>query len=95
MSETRDGRRSGSVALRYRQGKDRAPQVTAKGRGRIAEKIIQEAKAHGIPVREDPFLMEALMGVDLYREIPAEVYKVVAEIYVFLHRLRSQVTSSG
>lgn len=92
-----DGRgeqgRRGSIALRYRKDKDRAPQVTAKGRGWIAERIIREAKAHGIPVREDPLLMEALMGVDLYREIPAEVYKVVAEIYVFLHRLREKAAS--
>ena len=83
-----------AVALRYQAKKDRAPQVVAKGRGHIARRIIEQAKDSGIPVREDPFLVEALMGLDFYEEIPPELYQVIAEIYVFLHRLKNEAASS-
>ena len=87
--------RDRAVALRYEKDGDRAPQVVAKGGGWIARKIIEEAKAHGIPLREDPLLVEALMGLDLYQEIPKELYQVIAEIYVFLYQVRNEEFSSG
>ena len=63
--------------------------------GWIARRIVEEAKLHGIPLREDPLLVEALMGLDLYQEIPEELYQVVAEIYVFLYQVRNEAFSSG
>jgi flagellar biosynthesis protein len=68
----------------------------AKGRGWVARKIIEEAKMHGLPMREDPLLVEALMGLDLYQEVPEKLYKVIAEIYVFLYQVRNEeAVSSG
>ncbi len=84
-----------AVALRYRQGADHAPKIVAKGNRWIARKIIEEAKARGIPVREDPILVEALAGLDLYEEIPTELYQAIAEIYVFLRDLKQEAASSG
>jgi flagellar biosynthesis protein len=68
--------------------------VVAKGKGWVARKIIQEAKNHGLPMREDPLLVEALIGLDLYQEVPEELYQVIAEIYTFLYQVRNQEFSS-
>jgi type III secretion system FlhB-like substrate exporter len=46
-------RQNKAAAIRYRHGQDRAPQVTAAGRGQVAEKIIALARAHGVPIHED------------------------------------------
>ena len=75
-----------AVALKYERGKDNTPKVVAKGQGKIAEKIIQKAKEHGIPIEENPELVEVLSKLDLYEEIPPELYKAVVEILVFIYR---------
>ncbi len=77
-----------AAALKYRHGKDNAPKLVAKGRGKIAEKIIEIAKAHGIAVQEDKELVEFLSMLDLYQEIPPELYKAVAEILAFVYSLK-------
>jgi len=78
-----------AVALEYSPPRDRAPRVIAKGRGEIARKILDLARAHGIPMRQDPDLLEVLFQVELEREIPAEVYPVVAEILAFLYSINA------
>ena len=40
-----------AVALRYEPKKDRAPKITGKGRGYLAEKILELARQHDIPIR--------------------------------------------
>ena len=95
MSSHTDKTRERAVALRYEKDRDRAPQIVAKGRGSVAQKIIEEAKTHGLPMREDPLLVEALIGLDLYQEVPEELYKVIAEIYVFLYQVREEAFPSG
>ena len=80
-----------SVALRYRPDKDSAPKVVAKGERLMATRIIEKAREFGIPVREDPALIELLMRVDLYQDIPRELYQVVAEIFAFVYRIRQRV----
>ncbi len=77
-----------AAALKYRHGKDKAPKLAAKGRGKVAEKIIEIAKAHGIAVQEDKELVEFLSMLDLYQEIPPELYKAVAEILAFVYSLK-------
>jgi flagellar biosynthesis protein len=74
-----------AVALHY--DKTGAPRVTAKGVGTIGEKIIEVAKAHDIPIEENEVLAGALSNVELGDEIPAELYKAVAEVLVFVLRL--------
>ena len=74
-----------AVALHYdRTG---APTVVAKGKGTIGEKIIEVAKEHGIPIEENEVLAGALSNVELGDEIPAELYKAVAEVLIFVLRL--------
>ncbi len=74
-------------ALKYRYEKDSAPRLVAKGRGKVAEKIIEIAKTHGVPIKEDKDLVEYLSSLDLYQEIPQELYKAVAEILAFVYSL--------
>lgn len=76
-----------AVALRYRQGEDHAPKVTAKGSGHVADKIVELARKHYIPVRQDKALVQVLSVLDLNEAIPPHVYKVVAEILAFVYRL--------
>ena len=79
-----------AVALKYVPKQDRAPKVTAKGSGLLAEKIIQLAKEHGIPMKEDPALIEILSQLDFYQEIPPSVYTVVAEILAFVYSMNNR-----
>lgn len=83
-------RRREAAALRYRPQEDSAPTLIAKGKGIAAEKIIRLAKEHGIPIREDACLTEALSAIDLYQEIPAELYRAVAEILAFIYRITAE-----
>ena len=75
-----------AAALKYSADKQAAPTLTAKGRGLVAEKIIEVAKAHGIAIQQDADLVNILETVDLDDEIPLEVYAVVAEIFAYLYR---------
>lgn len=83
--------RKKAVALRYDPPKDRAPVVTAKGAGLLAEKILALARDSGVPVREDRALVQTLALLDLDQEIPPQAYKAVAEILAFLYRLNRGV----
>jgi flagellar biosynthesis protein len=78
-----------AVALHY--DKSGAPRVVAKGRGSIGERIIEVAKAHDIPIEENEVLAGALSNVELGDEIPAELYKAVAEVLIFVLRLSGQI----
>ncbi|HOQ91151.1 MAG TPA: EscU/YscU/HrcU family type III secretion system export apparatus switch protein [Candidatus Hydrogenedentes bacterium] len=86
-------RRSGrkwAAALRYDPETDRAPRLTAKGAGALAEKILAIAREHGIYVHEDPDLVGALSLLEVNAEIPEELYRAVAEILAFLYRINAE-----
>jgi flagellar biosynthesis protein len=78
-----------AVALHYE--KPGAPRVVAKGRGVIGEKIVAAARAHGVPIEENPALAQALADVDLGDEIPVELYRAVAEVLTFILRLSGKL----
>ncbi|HEY3325931.1 MAG TPA: EscU/YscU/HrcU family type III secretion system export apparatus switch protein [Novimethylophilus sp.] len=75
-----------AVALAYQAGTS-APRVTAKGRGLLAEAIIEKAREAGVYVHESPELVSLLMQVDLDQHIPPELYIAVAELLAWLYRL--------
>jgi flagellar biosynthesis protein len=81
---------SKAVALAYKPGLDRAPKVTAKGRGKVAEKIIELARQNHLAIHEDPDLVEALSLMDLNEEIPESLYIVVAELLAFLYSVNGK-----
>ena len=80
-----DDRRT-AVALAYNAGQS-APKVVAKGRGLLADAIIERAKEAGVYVHESPALVSLLMQVDLDQHIPPELYLAVAELLAWLYRL--------
>jgi flagellar biosynthesis protein len=79
-----------AIALEYTPERCSAPLVTARGRGEMARLIIEEAKKAGVPIHEDPDLVEALVRLDLDEAIPPELYQAVAEILFFLYRFNER-----
>lgn len=78
-----------AAALSYKQG-FYAPVVVAKGKGIMAEAIIACAKESGVYVHESPELVTLLMQVDLDEHIPAELYRAVAELLVWLYKIEGK-----
>jgi flagellar biosynthesis protein len=76
-----------AVALKYDQRQDRAPRVVAKGKGRLAQKIMALAADNDIPTFQDDQLADLLEALDLENEIPSELYFAVAEVLVFVYEL--------
>ncbi len=77
-----------AVALRYNKDKENAPRVLAKGEGNVAKNIIKIAKENELPIKKDEDLIELLSQVELDKEIPAELYKAVAEVFSFIYRIK-------
>lgn len=69
-----------AVALKYNMESDAAPRVCAKGARLIAERIKTIAREHGVPIVENKLLARTLFRLELGREIPAALYRAVAEI---------------
>ncbi len=76
-----------AVALKYEKTRDRAPKVVAKGKKKLAEKIIELAKENNVEIYEDPDLAEMLYGLDFNEEIPEELYGAVAEILAYVYKM--------
>ncbi|PLT34226.1 EscU/YscU/HrcU family type III secretion system export apparatus switch protein [Bacillus sp. V5-8f] len=87
----KENKRKEAVALRYDAQKDSAPMVIAKGKGKVAENILEAASMHDIPVREDPTLTELLGKLDISQSIPEELYQVVAEVFAFVYKMDKAV----
>lgn len=84
-----------AVSLRYDRARGDAPRVTARGDGELARAILAIARAHDVPVQEDPDLVALLAACDLGEEIPAELYHAVAELLVQLYRMNEAMTPGG
>jgi flagellar biosynthesis protein len=77
-----------AVALRYdpsQETQERSPRLTAKGQGDLAERIIELARIHNVPIRRDADLVHLLGKLELETEIPPTLYKVIAEILAFIY----------
>lgn len=82
-----DKRIKKAAAISYDKAKNMAPRVVAKGKGHIADQIIQVAQENDVPLHEDHNLANVLEAMELESEIPAELYRAVAEVLVFIYRL--------
>jgi flagellar biosynthetic protein FlhB len=77
-----------AVAIRYSMESGAAPKVVAKGKNYLALRIRQKAVDHLVPIVENPPLARALYkSVDVGQEIPADLYRAVAEILAYIYRL--------
>ncbi len=79
-------KRQTAVALKENEKPGYAPTISAAGRGKIAEKILQLAFDNDIKVREDSALAEMLAHVELDSPIPSEAFLAVAEILSYVYR---------
>jgi flagellar biosynthesis protein FlhB len=77
-----------AVAIRYRRDEGRAPRVTAKGKGALAEHMRNLARQNGVAIVQDvPLARFLYRKVKVGREIPAQTYKAVAAILAFVYRM--------
>ncbi|HEU4604243.1 MAG TPA: EscU/YscU/HrcU family type III secretion system export apparatus switch protein [Steroidobacteraceae bacterium] len=70
-----------AVALHY-SGRG-APRLVAKGGGAVAERIVEVAREHNVPLQEDAALASALSRLELGHEIPRDLYVAVAHVLAF------------
>ncbi|MBD8068315.1 EscU/YscU/HrcU family type III secretion system export apparatus switch protein [Bacillus sp. PS06] len=75
-----------AIALRYQPDKDAAPTILAKGKGIAADRMIETAKQHHIPIEENHSLSELLVQLNINEQIPEELYKAVAEVFAFIYQ---------
>jgi flagellar biosynthesis protein len=83
-----------AVALKYEEDGRSAPKVVAKGKGAIAQKIMEKADEFDIPIFQNKALAESLLNLDLDEQIPPNLYKAVAEVFVWLMRSEKKAQMS-
>lgn len=84
-----------AAAIAYDREQDTAPRLIASGAGLLAAKIIAAAKEAGVPVYEDPDLVNLLMTLHINDMIPPELYLAVAEVLAFVYRLNGSLPITG
>ncbi|MCX7654315.1 MAG: EscU/YscU/HrcU family type III secretion system export apparatus switch protein [Fervidobacterium sp.] len=77
-----------AVALKYEIGKDFAPFVVAKGKCHLADMIIKKAEENNVPIVKSPELVEELFKLDVLEMIPSKLYLAVAEVLVFVSKIK-------
>ena len=81
-----------AIALQWDPYLDKAPRLTAKGNGVLAEEIIRVARENNIPIREDHDLVQIFSLLDIGESIPPEVHTAIAEILAFIYWSNQQYT---
>lgn len=87
MKPTEKKIRKEAVALHYDSEQLDAPKVVAKGKGLIADNILEKARENHIPIQEDASLVELLGKLDINENIPEDLYQAVAEVFAFVYRI--------
>ncbi|HZW30957.1 MAG TPA: EscU/YscU/HrcU family type III secretion system export apparatus switch protein [Isosphaeraceae bacterium] len=78
-----------AVALAYDPREMAAPEVVAKGADLIAQRIIEIARQHRVPIVPNPPLARALYrSVEIGQPIPTALYQAVAEVLAYVFTLR-------
>jgi len=72
-----------AVAIQYNPH-DVAPKVVAKGKGYVAERLIERAAEHGVKTYRDPELVKEFESIDLGEHISPELYDAVAKVLIFI-----------
>ena len=78
-----------AIALKFDARQMIAPRVLAKGAGYVAQRIREIAEENRIPIVEEKMLARALYKmVEIGDDIPAELYRAVAEVLAYVYRLK-------
>lgn len=80
-----------AAVLKYKHQIDRAPTLVAKGRGIVADRIVEMARKHRIPVESDPALVEVLSQLDIDQEIPPDLYRAVAQVLAYVYKMTKKL----
>jgi flagellar biosynthetic protein FlhB len=79
-----------AIAIEYQEGM-RAPKVLAKGPYRVAERIVQIAREHHIPVIQNIPLARAMyQTIDIGQEISPDLYLAMAEVLAYVYKLKGK-----
>jgi len=76
-----------AAALKYDPDSDPIPKVVAQAKGELAKKIVELAMEYDIPIYSDAKLVEKLLELDYYSDIPPDLYKAVAEVIVYVYQI--------
>lgn len=87
MAEEEVKKNRRAAALRYDPEQDDVPVLTAFGEGYVADRIVETAAEHGVPVTEDKNLVSMLSKLSVGDQIPPQLYEVVAKLLVFVGEL--------
>ena len=79
-----------AVALGYDQATQNAPKVIAKGKGSVAQQIIDKAIAYDINIFSNKQLIDDLMRLELDEQIPTQIYQGVAELFAWLAQIEQK-----
>lgn len=82
-----------ATALGFHPEKDEAPKILATGKGYMAQKIIEVAEEHDLPIYKDERLSSQLQNLEVGESIPPELYNIVAEILVFIAGIDNRYSS--
>ena len=84
-----------AVALRYDKKIDRAPVVVAKGKNKLALRIVDIAEKNDVYVMENKPLARAMYAaIEVGQEIPGQFYEPVAQVLAFIYNLRKKDQNS-
>lgn len=103
MHDSRDSRRAANLrqrdsrggdppdievaALRYDSDEEDAPRLVARGRGYAAQRILELAQEHDLPITKDPTLVSILGALDVGAEIPPDLYGLIAEVLAWAYHV--------
>ena len=91
LNQNKKNPRQTAVALKGEiDSEAKIPHISAAGRGKIAEQILQMAFDNGVKVREDSALAEMLATIELDSPIPSEAYLAVAEILSYVYKANGE-----
>ncbi|MEM6812198.1 MAG: EscU/YscU/HrcU family type III secretion system export apparatus switch protein [Pseudomonadota bacterium] len=82
--------RQTAVALKGGENDEKMPLITAAGRGKLAEQILQIAYENDIKVRTDADLAEILAKIELDSPIPGDAFLAVAEILSYVYHANGE-----
>jgi flagellar biosynthesis protein len=76
-----------AAVIKYDKEHGKVPTIVAHGTGLVAQKIIETAKQNNVHLQEDSTLIENLLQIDLGDAVPAQLYEVIAEIFILLEKI--------
>ncbi len=81
-----------AAALQYDKGNGSSPKVVASGKGELAQKIIEKAQEFDVPLFANEMLVNSLLDLEIDHQIPQELYKGVADVFIWLMKNEQKFT---